>query len=81
MRPRSAILSARVAALACMVALVVACATNPVTGKRQLGLVSEAQEIEMGRQAAQQVAQTCGFIEDDELQGAAATRWSETPCG
>ena len=69
MRPRSAILSARVAALACMVALVVACATNPVTGKRQLALVSEAQEIEMGRQAAQQVAQTLGFIEDDELQG------------
>ena len=67
MMPRSAIL-ARVAALACMLALAVACATNPVTGKRQLALVSEAQEIEMGRQAAQQVAQTLGFIEDDGLQ-------------
>ena len=53
---------------ACMLALAVACATNPVTGKRQLALVSEAQEIEMGRQAAQQVAQTLGFIEDDGLQ-------------
>ena len=29
----------------------VGCATNPVTGKRQLALISEAQEIEMGREA------------------------------
>jgi predicted Zn-dependent protease len=67
MMPGSAI-HARVAPLACMLALAVACATNPVTGKRQLALVSEAQEIEMGRQAAQQVAQTLGFIEDQGLQ-------------
>src|SRR5215212_3584977 len=58
---------ARVATVS-MLALAAACATNPVTGKRQLALVSEAQEIEMGRQAAQQVAQTLGFIEDDGLQ-------------
>ena len=67
MMPGSAI-HVRVAPLACMLALAVACATNPVTGKRQLALVSEAQEIEMGRQAAQQVAQTLGFIEDEGLQ-------------
>ncbi|MEO6222057.1 MAG: M48 family metalloprotease [Vicinamibacterales bacterium] len=30
-----------------------ACATNPVTGKRELSLISEAQEIQMGRAAAQ----------------------------
>jgi predicted Zn-dependent protease len=45
-----------------------ACATNPVTGKRQLALVSEAQEIEMGRQAARDVAATLGLVEDQELQ-------------
>ena len=29
-----------------------ACATNPVTGRPQLALISEAQEIQMGQQAA-----------------------------
>lgn len=29
-----------------------ACATNPVSGRRELSLVSQAQEIEMGRQAS-----------------------------
>ena len=28
-----------------------ACATNPVTGKKELSLMSESQEIAMGRQA------------------------------
>ena len=55
-------------ATVCMLALAAACATNPVTGKRQLALVSEAQEIEMGRQAAQEVAQTLGFVQDEGLQ-------------
>ena len=31
------------------------CARNPVTGKNELSLVSESQEIEMGKEAAQQV--------------------------
>ena len=29
-----------------------ACALNPATGRRQLSLISEAQEIQMGREAA-----------------------------
>ena len=37
-----------------------ACARNPVTGKNELSLVSESQEIQMGKQAAQEVAQTIG---------------------
>ncbi len=42
-----------------MVALVVAaCATNPVTGRRELSLISESQEIQMGQQAAQQTLQS-----------------------
>ena len=32
------------------------CARNPVTGKNELSLVSESQEIEMGKESAQQVA-------------------------
>jgi predicted Zn-dependent protease len=44
------------------------CARNPVTGKQELSLVSESQEIQMGQEAAQQVAQTIGFVDDPELQ-------------
>ena len=40
------------------------CARNPVTGKNELSLVSEGQEIQMGKQAAQEVAQTIGFYND-----------------
>ncbi len=47
---------------------VASCARNPVTGKNELALVSEGQEIQMGQQAAQEVAQTIGFVDDPELQ-------------
>ena len=43
---KSARRSTRWIALSLMVA---ACATNPVTGKRELSLVSEQQEIQMGQ--------------------------------
>src|SRR5688572_12862394 len=41
------------AGLVCVMAA--GCATNPVTGRRQLSLVSEAQEIQMGQQASQEI--------------------------
>ena len=44
------------------------CARNPVTGKSELSLVSESQEIQMGQQAAQEVAQTIGFYDNAALQ-------------
>ncbi|HWB43479.1 MAG TPA: hypothetical protein VG500_19625, partial [Gemmatimonadales bacterium] len=47
---------------------IASCARNPVTGKNELSLISEGQEIEMGKQAAQQVAQSIGFVDDPELQ-------------
>jgi predicted Zn-dependent protease len=47
---------------------VASCARNPVTGKNELALVSEGQEIQMGQQAAQEVAQTIGFVDDPGLQ-------------
>lgn len=47
---------------------VVACATNPVTGDRELALVSEGQEIQIGRQVAEGAAQQLGLVEDQALQ-------------
>src|SRR5215217_2729298 len=44
------------------------CARNPVTGKSELALVSESQEIQMGKQAAQEVAQTIGLYNDPKLE-------------
>jgi len=49
-------------------ALVASCATNPVTGQRQLALISESQEIEMGRQASKEVEQTIGLVDNAPLQ-------------
>jgi predicted Zn-dependent protease len=48
--------------------LAAGCARNPVTGKNEISLVSEGQEIQMGQQAAQEVAQTIGFVDDPALQ-------------
>lgn len=43
------------------------CPRNPATGERQLILVSEAQEIRMGRQGAAQVDATLGRYEEGEI--------------
>ena len=65
--------------------LVTACATNPVTGKRELSFMSEAQEISVGRELDAQVRQEMGLYEDDELQryvqdlGMRLARSSERP--
>ncbi len=47
--------------------LLAACATNPVTGKRQLSLVSEAQEIEMGKGEVVRARNETGFYPDSAL--------------
>ena len=44
------------------------CATNPVTGKSELALVSESQEIAMGRDYAVQVKQETGVYPDSGVQ-------------
>ena len=56
--------------LVCWIAVsaLVACATNPVTGKREISLISEQQEIQMGQQGAQQAAQEIGLVNDQALQ-------------
>jgi len=44
------------------------CSRNPVTGKKEFMLMSESQEIEMGKSYDPQVTATYGVYEDDELQ-------------
>ncbi|HEX5760708.1 MAG TPA: M48 family metalloprotease [Thermoanaerobaculia bacterium] len=45
-----------------------ACSTNPATGQRQLAMMGQGQEIEMGRQADQEISATMGLYPDDEVQ-------------
>jgi predicted Zn-dependent protease len=54
----------RKAALPLLLLVFVACATNPATGKRELSLVSEGQEIAMGREAHQQIIQQFGVYDE-----------------
>jgi predicted Zn-dependent protease len=73
--------------LACvlMAGALAACATNPVTGERQLVLISESQEVEMGRGAAAEVETSIGLVDDAGLQsyvkniGAKLAAGSERP--
>ncbi len=65
--------------------LLPSCATNPVTGKKQLSLISEESEIQMGQQYDPQVVAEFGIYEDAPLQqfltekGLAMARISERP--
>ena len=55
-------------ALGALVLAVVACSTNPVTGRRELSLISESQEIAMGLEAAKEAAAQMGVYPDSQLQ-------------
>ena len=58
-----------VAALAAVaLGQLLACATNPVTGRPQVVLMSEQDEIKMGQEAAPQIAASMGLYDDPELQ-------------
>jgi predicted Zn-dependent protease len=65
--------------------LATACAVNPVTGRRELSFVSEAQEIQMGKEYDQQVVATMGLYQDEATQryvqelGARLAAGSERP--
>lgn len=50
-----------------LVAVTLACATNPVTGERELMLVSEAQEIDIGRSNDEQIVAYYGLYDDPEM--------------
>ena len=48
--------------------LVAACATNPVTGKRQMSLLSEAEEQAIGQQQDAEIRREMGVYDDQALQ-------------
>lgn len=52
----------------CALLLVFSCARNPVTGKKEVVFMSEAQEIELGKQTDPQVIAQFGLYPDNELQ-------------
>ncbi len=62
-----------------------ACAVNPATGAREFSLIGEGREIEMGREADQQIVTSLGLYPDSALQsyvqdlGAALAAVSERP--
>lgn len=57
--------TARVLVVAALAGL--ACAVNPATGRRQISLVGEADEIAMGRQADPQIVAEYGLYDDPAL--------------
>jgi predicted Zn-dependent protease len=59
------------------VLLVISCAVNPVTGKRQIMLMSEAQEIALGLSYDPQVIATFGEYPDKNLQNFIQSRGAE----
>ena len=68
MRFRTSASSRLAAGLALVAALSsVQCATNPATGETQIAMISEAREIEMGREADEQITASMGLYDDPEL--------------
>ena len=63
-----------IACLTASVCLVNSCARNPVTGKKQVVLMSEKDEIAMGREADPQIIAQFGLYEDPEIQNFLTTK-------
>ena len=61
-------ISLKIALLFTTILVVFSCAVNPVTGKRQIMLMSEAQEVAMGQEYDPQVLATFGVYENAGLQ-------------
>lgn len=73
---RNKILSAIVLLTAAML-LAVSCAVNPVTGKKQIMLMSEAQEVALGISYDPQVLATFGVYDDPGLQSFVQAKGTE----
>ena len=75
----------RAASTAALLAFFTSCATNPVSGKRELSLVSQGQEIAMGQEGAKAAASQMGIYPDSAIQryvsslGMAIAKRSERP--
>jgi predicted Zn-dependent protease len=74
---RKLYISAELVSLLIVVYLAVSCVVNPVTGKRQLMLMSEEQEIQMGNSYDPQVVATFGEYPDKNLQTFVQARGDE----
>lgn len=57
-----------ISCLSITISLFINCAKNPVTGKRQVVLMSEEQEIAMGKEADPQIIAQFGLYDDGDLQ-------------
>ncbi len=57
-----------IAAAALALAVVAGCATNPVTGKSDVAMMSEESEVKLGKQMHVQITQTMGVYDDYNLQ-------------
>ena len=58
----------QVGKIALVLALALGCAENPATGKRQLNLIPQSQEVALGKQSAEEVAHTVGLVDQPALQ-------------
>lgn len=59
----------RIWILGAILVLLVACAINPVTGKRELSLISEQQELQMGAESDKEIRGQYGIYQDAALEG------------
>lgn len=66
--PRSIHVARPIAALLLVGLAITSCSVNPATGKRQIALISESQEIQMGQQADEDIVRSLGLYGDDDLQ-------------
>jgi predicted Zn-dependent protease len=48
--------------------LLAGCAVNPLTGERNFSIIPESQEVAMGKEAAAEVAQSIGLLDDARAQ-------------
>ncbi|HTF35440.1 MAG TPA: M48 family metalloprotease [Myxococcota bacterium] len=67
MRARANFFASRLFVAATALVVAAGCAINPATGKPQLILMSEAREAQLGREAADQVIQEMGLVDDPQL--------------
>ncbi|MBA3887465.1 MAG: M48 family metalloprotease, partial [Acidobacteria bacterium] len=69
----------------CAAITLMACATNPATGERQFSLMSEAQEVQIGKEVDVEIRREMGVYDNAELQqyvsriGQRLARASERP--
>ena len=50
-----------------LIVWIISCAVNPVTGKKEFMLVSESQEIALGKQTDQQIIETYGLYNNQQM--------------